>query len=488
MAGTGNHRGDGAARRSAPNLAHNDPYDRRPLHARAWRISHRVRTVVCVLLTVLLCAAGGLAAAAWGMYSHMSGRISDAAVETIGDGGRQQAIFDPSTGTPVDLLLLGQDTRDGAGNAAIGGDAPEDRDNHQSDTAMLVHVSADRSFIDVVSIPRDSIVDAPACETTDGTIPARSQVMFNSIFAVGYANGGDLASAANCSVTAVRSLTGVDVNQFVVLDFAGTASMIDAIGGLDICVPMDTKDDNTGLNLRKGRQRMDGATATQYARVRHGTGMDGSDIGRTARQQYIVKTLAREILSRDTLTNPTKVYNLADSALRYTRMSKGLADINTLAGLAFSLRSLDGSAIHSATVPTIPYPADPNRIQWADGADDLWGDLRNDEPLGTTAARAQGQDTGTKTEQPDGDATTADGTTGKTDGTTAGQDAGTGRDTPKQTTDPASGLVKRNDGTLIDPATGGIVDPASGLITDPATGSTIGLADKYLDNVVCPAK
>ena len=101
----------------------------------------------------------------------------------------------------------------------------------------------------------------------------------------------------------MNALTGLDIQEVVVVDFQGLSSMIDALGGVDICIPFDTQDTYTGLDLKRGLQHLDGTQATQYARMRHGTGTDGSDVMRTTRQQYLIKALLNEALSKNLFTN-----------------------------------------------------------------------------------------------------------------------------------------------------------------------------------------
>ena len=176
----------------------------KPRHSGGFRSSHRLRTGICLALTFVLCFMTSMAAAFW---TDINGHMH--VLKPVNP--LTQAHKDPEDiykGKTLNVLVLGQDTREGKGNADVGGSGDGLEENHQSDTAMVVQIAADRSYVNVVSIPRDSIVDAPACTTSKGkTIPARRQVMFNSIFAEGYNQGGDVTSAASCSLAAVRSLT-----------------------------------------------------------------------------------------------------------------------------------------------------------------------------------------------------------------------------------------------------------------------------------------
>ncbi|QOL35465.1 LCP family protein [Bifidobacterium lemurum] len=461
-----------------PNLNQLDAT--RPRHSTGYRVSHRVRTVIACVIVALLCCAGTATAAT---LLDLDSTIQDRAVDMLaqdGDSASSQ-IIDPNAGQSIEFVVLGQDTREGDGNAAIGGSADDTADLHNADTTMVVQVAADRSWINLVSIPRDSIVDVPSCETSNGTIPAQYDVMFNSIFPNAYSVGGDLASAASCTVSAINSLTGLDIQNFIVVDFQGLSSMIDALGGVDICIPVDTEDAYTGLSLTRGLHHLDGTTATQYARMRHGTGTDGTDIMRTTRQQYLIKQLLSEAMSKNLFTQTSQLYQLAKSALQSLNISRGLANTTTLAGLAMSLADFDMTHLYAQTVPVQEWALDTNRRVWTSDAETLWAKMREGKPITIADDTADSSTTDDGT----GDTGTSDGADASTgtDGTDGTGDSGATDTTPQ--VDPTTGLITLEDGTLIDPDTGGIVDPENGSITDATTGEYIGIADRYLNVTVC---
>lgn len=455
-----------------------------PRHSVAFRTQHRVRNAVVCAIVAALAFAGTAAGAT---LLDINGTINQGAVDVIAQNGKNSSaqVVDPNAGKSIELLVLGQDTRDGAGNAALGGEDPDLAGNHQADTSMVVQISADRSYINLVSIPRDSLVDVPSCETSNGTIGAQYGVMFNSIFANAYQQGGDLASAASCTMNAVNSLTGLNIQNFIVVDFNGLKSMIDAIGGVDICVPARTYDGYTGVNLDQGWQHLDGTTATQYARMRHGTVTDGSDIQRTARQQYLVKQLLKEALDKDLLTQSGQLYQLAKSALKSLNISKGLANATTLAGLAMSLKNLDVSHFYTRTVPVGAAPSDPNRVVWTSDADELWAKMRNGEPFVAQASTdTSHSDSGSSPADSSASADNQSQTTDQNQSTSQNQtDA-----SAQQNTEVAAGVEKDSSGQYIDTATGGVIDTETGIIKDATSGQTIGISENYLNNVACPAK
>lgn len=457
------------------------------------------------LLTILTILSSGAVIIAHNMQKTIQTNkltyIPQQSVSMNDDTASMQPI-DINAGTAINIMVIGQDTRSGAENAAIGGNDPNAANNHQSDTNMIVHISADRNHVDIISLPRDSIINAPACNTGSDIIPARNNVMLNSVFPTAYNATHDDGIAASCLVNTVNTLTGLDMQQFILVDFSGLSDMINSIDGVDVCIPQDLHDDNTGLDLKRGLQHLDGVQATQYARIRHGLNTDGSDIMRTVRQQHLVKALMHKLKDDSILSNPTKLYNLANAALSHVKMSSGLADVGVITGLAYSLRGMDMStSVNAITVPTEPYIADPNRVQWSDNASKIWDALQTDKPasqaISTDDNSASTSTTPTTNNSSSSDTNDSLGNTNNNANTNAGIDNTASNDSSSASAgtagsnddiDANTGLKTESDGRLIDPATGGIVNPENGNITDANTGSIIGFADKYVEYTYCKAK
>lgn len=480
-----------------------------PLHATDWSNDHRLRStivsILMALLTILTILSSGAVIIAHNMQKTIQTNkltyIPQQSVSMNGDTSAMQPI-DINAGTAINIMVIGQDTRSGAENAAIGGNDPNAANNHQSDTNMIVHISADRNHVDIISLPRDSIINAPACNTGSDIIPARNNVMLNSVFPTAYNATHDDGIAASCLVNTVNTLTGLDMQQFILVDFSGLSDMINSIDGVDVCIPQDLHDDNTGLDLKRGLQHLDGVQATQYARIRHGLNTDGSDIMRTVRQQHLVKALMHKLKDDSILSNPTKLYNLANAALSHVKMSSGLADVGVITGLAYSLRGMDMStSVNAITVPTEPYIADPNRVQWSDNASKIWDALQTDKPasqaISTDDNSASTSTTPTTNNSSSSDTNDSLGNANNNANTDAGTDNTASNDSSSASANTAgsndgidvnTGLKTESDGRLIDPATGGIVNPENGNITDASTGSIIGFADKYVEYTYCKAK
>ena len=347
---------------------------RAPRHARTLASHTALRALALAVTTVVVFGAAGAAAVATRMTSNVDQLDLAGLVDAAPTPSEDPDPTDMHAGQPVNVLVLGSDQRDGV-NAEIGGEETGMR----SDTTILVHVSADRSRVEMVSIPRDSLVDVPSCTLTNGaTTRPQNNAIFNSAFAVGWDQGGDLESAAACTVNTVQANTGVPITNVVVVDFAGFQNMIDAIGGVPMCIVEDVPDKYTGLNLTAGQQTLDGATALQYARARHGTTFDGSDTMRAGRQQQLIAKVANEVLSKNLLTDGQQLLQFLSAATQSVTTNLSVGD---LTGLAFSLRSIDRENIVLMTVPWAPAASDRNRVEWTSEADTLWANIAADRPM-----------------------------------------------------------------------------------------------------------
>ncbi|WP_022919460.1 LCP family protein [Ruania albidiflava] len=289
---------------------------------------------------------------------------------------------DPNAGNEYNILVMGSDSRDGDNQAIGGGDV----EGMRSDTTLLVHVAADRSRVDVVSIPRDLVVDIPSCPMPDGSeTQARLEGygwsdenrMWNVPFALG-ANSGDLGYAAACTIKTFENMTDVPVDDFVIVDMAGMERMVDAIGGVEMCFEEDMVSDKANLNISAGCHTLDGETAVAFARARKGPGMDGSDIGRIGRQQELLTNMVDQVLSRNLLTDSGELYRFLRAATSSLTTGEEIGDLTAMAGLAYSLRDIDMADVNFATVP---FDWAGNRVRPNYLSAELWDSIRADEPM-----------------------------------------------------------------------------------------------------------
>src|SRR5918997_5584296 len=153
---------------------------------------------------------------------------------------------------------------------------------------------------------------------------------------------------------------------FIVIDFAGFQTMINALGGVEMCIPQDIHSKKAGnLRLSAGMQTLDGPTALQYARARTGEGLgNGSDLNRIGRQQELMAALARTVLSKNLLTDSPALLEFLGAVTGSLTMSDNFASVQGLAGLAYSARNVRPDTISFMTVPYAEDPSNGNNVLW----------------------------------------------------------------------------------------------------------------------------
>ncbi len=347
---------------------------------RNWRRISVVVTSVVVLALVL-----GI-----GAYLQLTGNISRVDI-TRGLGNRpdNSATADSSTNlTALNILVIGSDSR---ANGESGNGGKSSIEGARSDTNLIVHLSADRKSALVVSIPRDSMTKAPDdCNDPNSTVADGSVRIWND----NYARGREA-----CVIKTIEGLTGIFIDHSITVDFAGFKTMVDALGGVEVCTPVAIDDADAHLKLAAGRHRLNGSQALGYVRVRHTVG-DGSDIDRIARQQVFLSSMVQEATQTSLLLRPDKLFRFLNAATRSMTADEGLS-IATLTDIATSVRSIGMDKVRFLTVPIEAYPPDPNRVQWAPSADALWEAIRGDRALpGTPEASASASPTSSATTAP----------------------------------------------------------------------------------------
>ena len=256
------------------------------------------------------------------------------------------------------ILIAGTDSR--TDQDGLGGDA-EDYGGELNDVNILLHVSEDQTRATAISLPRDMIVDIPACTDPDtGYQKYESTEPLNA--ALGY--GG-----LSCVAQTVEEFTGLPVQFAGLIGFKGVVDMTNAVVGVPVCITGAIDDQDSGLYIPEaGTHTLQGEQALAFLRTRHGVG-DGSDLGRINSQQVYLSSLVRTLQSGATLGDPAKVYNLATSALDAMQLSSSLANVPTMMSMAFALKdipmdritfvqypgSTDGTGIYANKVMPDPY-------------------------------------------------------------------------------------------------------------------------------------
>jgi LCP family protein required for cell wall assembly len=345
------------------------------------------------------------------LASQLEGAINVQAIDPLVEKLPSQEETPPPTdgaaGRAINILVLGSDIRTGR-NGQIGGRL-SGPNSMRSDTAMVMHVSADRTRIDVVSIPRDTIVTVPTCTFHDGDTKEGWTGKFNIAFANG-GSRGDPSEAAACVQHTIQQLWGVPIDHYVVVDFVGFINMIDAVGGVPMCIPERVVSSKSKLDLQPGAQLLDGETALAFARLRTAEQGDvsGSDIQRIDRQQELLYQLARTAMAKNLLTDVGELTQLIRAGAESLTMDPTLGSVDYMLGLAFSLRNLDTDNITFTTIPW-EYERPAYDVIIRPEADQMWDDLINDRPLSVLGDEDEwdnGRDESTSTAGPQASPTT----------------------------------------------------------------------------------
>lgn len=335
--------------------------------------THRLRRTISVTLVGALAFAASGAAISNAFLSPASVAIDDL-VEPV---ATEYEPVDINAGKPINILVIGSDSREGENSDG------SDVEGMRSDTTMIAHVSGDRSRIDIVSIPRDSLVSVPSCRLDradkDRKTWEQSSAKFNSAFSLG-GQTGDMGLALACTINTIHQNTEVPIHEFIMVDFSGFKSMVNAVGAVEIYTDRPLKDKRSGLNLKQGWVKLNGDQALAYTRARHLQGTDGSDIQRIDRQQQFVGALIRKALSRDVLTSPSALGGFMASVTASLMVSEGLDSGPEIVSLGWALRSIDPANIRFVTVPWAD-AGDKSSVVWTSEADKLWEQLRTDKPV-----------------------------------------------------------------------------------------------------------
>jgi len=301
----------------------------------------------CVSALVLFVSGAGWALT--GYVNHMVGRVN---------AGTTPA----AAGSPLNILVAGVDSRAGLTShqeAELHVGRVEGTEN--SDTLMLVHVSPANDRVTVVSLPRDSWVN----------VPGHGMNKINAAYGLG---------GPALMVRTVEQNTGLTINDYVEINFLAFVRVIDALGGVNVCLPVGLDDPSSGVHLAAGFHHLDGITALEYARDRHSFPLE--DLARIQDQQSLISTALSKIISTGTLANPVRMASLLNSVLPALRVDKRL----NVSALADEMRGVTPKDVVFVTVPlgNLDYQAPDGEVavQWDSGqAGRLFNEIRTNQPV-----------------------------------------------------------------------------------------------------------
>jgi LCP family protein required for cell wall assembly len=285
-----------------------DSADRR---RRCWgRIA--VQASVAVLALLVLGAAGLL----WTVTNSVTGSVRSVSVGALAPGVADTA------GKPMTVLLLGSDLR-------LGADQTAGVSGQRADAIMLIRFNADRTRIDVLSIPRDSWVP----------IPGKGTEKINASL-----NGGP-----SLVVRTVQQLTGLTINHVMVMDFDGVRDLTAALGGVTVVNEHAITDPRNGNHFDAGPITLSGDRALLYVRIRYG--LPGGDFDRIAHQQQVVNAISEKLRSQDVLGKPLLAEHVVRIVAQNLTVDSGL-DTGAMTQLLVDILSTPQSGVHFYTAPS----------------------------------------------------------------------------------------------------------------------------------------
>ena len=313
------------------------------------RRARRRRSLLVVtgaLSALVMLVSGG----SWALTGYVNAHLGRVNAGTTGT---------PSSG-PLNILVAGLDERTGLTRlqqlrlhvgAATG---------LNTDTLMVVHVPADHRFVRVVSLPRDSWVN----------IPGHGMNKINAALGLG---------GPQLMVQTVEQATGLTINDYVEINFLGFVKVIDALGGVNICLPYAVDDHDSGLHMSAGVHHVNGITALEFARDRHS--FPTSDLARIQDQQQLISSALIKGMNSGMLTDPVRLERFLSAADAAIRVDQGF----NVVSLADQLRGLSPRDITFTTVPlantSYMTPTGEEAVQWnSTAAAALFNGLKTDQP------------------------------------------------------------------------------------------------------------
>lgn len=354
----------------------------RPNRRRGLRSTMVVGRVAAALMAVLaLVLTGG----AWQWQTSKNNMLNR--ISALDPDSRD--ILDPNAQFgDENFLIVGVDSRLGE-NSDMGAGTTEDAAGARSDTVMLVNIPANRERVVGVSFPRDLEIEPMLCEPWDprtreyGPITDPDSPMYGAeqVYTEYKLNSAYAVGGPKCLVKVIQKISGLSINRFMAVDFAGFSKMVDALGGVEVCSTTPLEDYEVGTVLpRAGRQIVDGQTALQYVRARQITTESNGDYGRIKRQQRFLSSLLRSLISKEVFFSLSKLNNVVNMFINDSYVDN--MDTKDLVTLGQSIQGIAAGRITFLTVPTTGYMDEwGNEHLREEDTRAIFDAIINDEPL-----------------------------------------------------------------------------------------------------------
>lgn len=319
-------------------------------------------TIVLLLVVANLAALGAL----WAIKTGQSFLATADTDSQVAD------VLDVASGDDLTFLIVGSDSREGLDSLQNFGSAGGQR----GDVVMLVRLDSGTSSAQMLSIPRDLYVD----------IEGHGRNRINAAYAFG---------GPSLMVETIKSNLGVEVNHYVEIDFVGFSALVDELGGIEVDFPFPARDANSGLSVSAGLQTLDGDMALAYARSRHyqenhngsWVSVEASDIGRTQRQQTVIRSILAELKSPSSIADAG---NITGAMAQHMTIDSKLAS-TSVAGLAWDFKGILTGSVEGATLPTKGATIDGRSVVLIKEPDAaaMLADFKAGAPLADASTRVQ---------------------------------------------------------------------------------------------------
>ncbi|MDX3314871.1 LCP family protein [Streptomyces sp. NPDC054884] len=278
----------------------------------------------------------------------------------------------PEGGDGTNYLIVGSDSREGMSAEEKKKLHTGSAEGKRTDSMMILHVGSNGDTL--VSLPRDSDVELPTFvgsesgKTYKGT---GRHIKLNAAYAT---DGPELL------VRTIEFNTGLRIDHYVEIGFAGFASIVDAVGGVEITIDKAFKDKYSGADFQAGKQTLNGEEALAFVRTRHA--FAASDLQRTKNQQKFLAALAHEVATPGTILNPFKLYPTMSAGLDSLIVDKDMG-LYDLGSMFFAMKGVNGGDGTSLNMP-ISGSSGGNLVWDKAKVKQLVNELNNDEKVTVT--------------------------------------------------------------------------------------------------------
>lgn len=283
---------------------------------------------------------GGLGIGALLWYGDRQFGTFDVETQTPGDTDGDGVVDAPELRDVVNVLVTGSDSREDLTAEQREELSTGNFEGIRTDTIMVVQMDPRREGPAILSLPRDLLVER--CDGSEGRI--------NEAFQIGESTG---VGGPTCLVRTIRSLTDIPIHHYMQIDFQGFVDVVEAMGGVRMCLGQPIADEAANIDLPAGCQILNGREALGFVRVRK---ID-SDLGRISRQQRFLGAVAEQVTSPRTALNPGRTFRLIDTGADAVQGDDGLS-IGVMRRIATTFRGATSDAIDMRTVPAVEQAID----------------------------------------------------------------------------------------------------------------------------------